>query len=127
MRRGSAGHRVAGRVLPGVAQRGVGKSGDGRRGRGHGGLALGLARRLVSILGCLVADQGEDSPDDVGHDKLARLGLGEAAADVADVVEEAVDIVPLGAGDDLEEDVCGRDGARLRATDLSSLEEAADL
>lgn len=86
--------------------------------------ALRLARSFVPVLGCLVANQAEDAPDNIGDSEFVGLGLDESAAGRADILDESIDVLPSRLGDDLEEDLGGGDGAGLGALDLSSLEEA---
>jgi hypothetical protein len=88
------------------------------------GVAGGLARGLPPVLGSLVANQSEDSADNVGHNKLIRLCVNEPATCFTDISQEGIDIVPFGLGYDLEQDVCGSYGAGFRSPNLSPLEKA---
>lgn len=100
----------------------TGYAGDvGRVCRGsHHAFTRSLARSFVPILGSLVADEAEHAAGDVGDDELVGQGARELVARARDVVEEGVDVLPFRPGDDLEEAVCGSDGAILGAGDLPS-------
>lgn len=87
-------------------------------------LAGCLAGGVVSIFGSFIANETQYSAHNVGNDELLGLRFYQAAADAGDVVDEAVDIMPFRAGDNLEEDVGSCDSAGFGALDLASLEEA---
>jgi hypothetical protein len=88
------------------------------------GLARCLAGSLVPILGGLVANQTQNSSHNIGNDELLGLSLDQATAGAGNIIDEAIDVVPSRAGDDLEEDVGGSNSAGLGALNLASLEEA---
>ena len=101
----------------------TGYAGDIGRGlcwRCHQAFARRLARSFVPILGGLVANEAEHAAGDIGNDKLVGQGAGEFVPRAGDVVEEGVDVLPFRPGNDLEEAVCGSDGAVFGAGDLSS-------
>jgi hypothetical protein len=81
------------------------------RGRRQRGFALGLAGRLVSIFSGFVTDEGEDSSHDVANDEFLGLCFDYAPTDSCDIINEAVDVLPSGSSNDLQNDVSSGNGA----------------
>lgn len=96
-------------------------------GGGHRCLTLCLIFWIVALFSGFVADQAEHAAHNVADGEFCRLGLDESTADLGNVVDEDVDVLPFRARDDLEKDMGSGDGAGLGTLDLTSLEEAIPL
>lgn len=78
----------------------------------------------MALFSGFVADQTEYAAHDVTNGEFCRLGIDESTANLGNVVDEDIDVLPLRARDDLEKNMGSGDGAGFGALDLASLEKA---
>lgn len=93
-------------------------------GDGRGCLALRLVFLIVALFSGFVANQAQYAANDVADGEFCGLRLDESTANLGNVVDEDVDVLPFRARYDLKKDVGSGDGARFGAFDLASLEKA---